>query len=146
MNDRMRAVSRYFVAITVYFFLLGRLCTFAADPIVRTAVQLQTPKKSKDRTEGDLDKVLVNIWIPDGVDVVRGAIVNPFYLPLVERTDYQKVARVWRFALIGANYFGVRAVYAVCVFGENRKSCSKPTVLVEGQDPKSEAARKTVEK
>jgi hypothetical protein len=40
--------------------------------------------------------------------VLRGVIINPFYIDLVKREDYHQVARLWEFGLIGANFFGVR--------------------------------------
>lgn len=80
----------------------------AEDTVLHTAVKLKVPKKSSNRTSGAADEVPISIWIPGDVKAVRGAIVNPFYLPLVERSDYQNVARYWKFALIGANFFGVK--------------------------------------
>ncbi len=73
-----------------------------------TSVKLKTPKKS---TRGDdrLDAVTVSIWIPEGVKVLRGVIINPFYINLVEREDYHEVAKLWQFGLIGANFFGVKS-------------------------------------
>lgn len=81
--------------------------TYGADRILQTSVKLKTPKTT---TRGDetLDAVNVSIWIPDGVKVLRGVIVNPFYVNLVERKDYHQVARLWEFGLIGANFFGVK--------------------------------------
>jgi hypothetical protein len=80
----------------------------AADTTVDTVVKLQTPKKDKGRTDGALDEVPLSLWIPDGVPVVRGAVMNPFNLKAVTQSHWQEACRLWGFALIGANYFAVK--------------------------------------
>ena len=88
-------------------YIWGLSGTVTADTVLTTSVKLKTPKKA---TRGDerLDAVTVSIWIPEKVKVLRGVIVNPFYVNLVERKDYHQAARLWEFALIGANFFGVK--------------------------------------
>jgi len=46
--------------------------------------------------------VPVKIWIPGGVEVLRGLIVQGLYDGLVKRTDYRQLARTLRFGLVGA--------------------------------------------
>nr|NIP23214.1 hypothetical protein [Phycisphaerae bacterium]NIP52819.1 hypothetical protein [Phycisphaerae bacterium]NIS51844.1 hypothetical protein [Phycisphaerae bacterium]NIX27029.1 hypothetical protein [Phycisphaerae bacterium] len=93
-------------------FILGVIfhvtaATYGEGTNLTTSIKLKTPKKS---TRGDdrLDAVTVSIWIPEGVKVLRGVIINPFYINLVERNDYHEVAKLWQFGLIGANFFGVK--------------------------------------
>lgn len=87
--------------------VLSQSVTIGADRIMQTSVKLKTPKKAP-RGDERLDAVKVSIWIPEGVKVLRGIIVNPFYINLVEREDYHEAARLWEFGLIGANFFGVK--------------------------------------
>ncbi len=81
---------------------------FAADQTLETLVPLETPRKKPPRQGGPLDKVEIKIWIPDGVQVIRGAVVNPFYTKTVTQKHWQEACRLWDFALVGANYFGVK--------------------------------------
>jgi len=55
---------------------------------------LKDPRRGKDQA--------IKLWIPEGVDVVRGAICQPNYAGLTERKDYQAFARDLGFALLGA--------------------------------------------
>ncbi|MBI1371765.1 MAG: hypothetical protein GC159_03260 [Phycisphaera sp.] len=76
--------------------------------IFQRNVPLKTPRKKEPRGGGPLDAVEVNCWVPNGVASLRGVLVNPYYTALVGREDYQQLARHLGFAVIGANYFGVR--------------------------------------
>lgn len=82
----------------------------AADAVLEAAVPLQKPRKNPPRLGGPLDKVEVHIWLPEGAKVVRGAIVNPFNLKQVEQAHWREAARLWDFAVVGANYSGVHQV------------------------------------
>jgi hypothetical protein len=100
-----RRISVLSAMLLLALFATG--LTFGADRILSTSIKLKMPKKA---TRGDetLDAVKISIWIPENVKVLRGVIVNPFYIDLVKREDYHQVARLWEFGLIGANFFGVR--------------------------------------
>jgi hypothetical protein len=76
--------------------------------VFQTLAPLKTPKKTADRSEGAADQAPVSLWLPEDVKVVRGAIINPFYLKAVEQEHWRAAARLWDFAVIGANFFGVR--------------------------------------
>jgi hypothetical protein len=87
--------------------VISQSVTIGADRTLQTSIKLRTPKKAT-RNDERLDAVKVSIWIPEGVKMLRGVIVNPFYIKLVEREDYHEVARLWEFGLIGANFLGVK--------------------------------------
>ncbi len=80
----------------------------AADTTYTTEAPLAKPKKTSDRSTGSADKVELSIWVPDNVKVIRGAVFNPFNLKQTEQKHWQEAARLWGFAVIGANYFGVK--------------------------------------
>ncbi|MGF1578301.1 MAG: hypothetical protein ACFCD0_02935 [Gemmataceae bacterium] len=107
--------------------LLGLAPDFAwsADTIVDVQIPLKTPRRKKPRMGGPLDKVELRIWIPNGVQKVRGVIVNPYYLKAVGQRHWQAAARQWNFGIVAANYFGVKnnefgptLLTAMKVFGE----------------------------
>jgi len=79
------------------------------DRVLDAAIPLQKPRKEPPRQGGPLDKVELRIWLPDNVPTLRGAIVNPFNTKAVEQKHWQEAVRLWDFAMIGANYFGVGA-------------------------------------
>lgn len=82
--------------------------TPAADTVHVCDAPLSKPRKTKDkRATGPADHVPLYVWLPDGVTTVRGAIFNPFNETTVEQKHWQAAARLWGFALIGADYFGV---------------------------------------
>ena len=88
--------------------LLAAGAARAGDTVHSVEPTLAKPKKTGDkRVVEPLDKVHLNVWIPDGVKAVRGAVVNPFYAKAVEQKHWQEACRVWGFALVGADYFGV---------------------------------------
>lgn len=82
----------------------------AEDKVHSIEPPLTKPKKMGDkRIVEPFDKVRLHVWIPDGVKVVRGAVVNPFNEKQVEQKHWQEACRAWGFALVGADYFGVNA-------------------------------------
>lgn len=103
----MKRLNTFLVSVLLAIFCVQAV-TCGGDTVLTTSVKLKTPKKA---TRGDerLDSVTVSIRIPEGVKVLRGVIINPFYVNLVEREDYHEVARLWEFGLIGANFFGVKS-------------------------------------
>jgi hypothetical protein len=85
----------------------------AADPVakdilVRTELPLQTPRSRDPVLGGSRDKVYFQVWIPDGVKVVRGAICNPFSRDETPQKHWQAAARHWQFALVQTDFDGVR--------------------------------------
>jgi hypothetical protein len=48
------------------------------------------------------------MFVPAGVKVVRGAVLNPFYEPTVKQEHWRTAVGLWDFALIGTNFFRVR--------------------------------------
>lgn len=79
----------------------------SADVVHTAEVKLAKEKKKSDRAVEPLGTVTLHVWIPDGVTTLRGAVVNPFNDKQVEQKHWQEVCRLWGFALVGANYFGV---------------------------------------
>lgn len=102
----MTTKMRFLLTVLATFFLVEM--SFAEDQTVSTTIPLKTPRKKAPRQGGPLDKVQLAIWIPGDVKVVRGAVVNPFYLKAVDQKHWQAAARHWGFAIVGANYFGVK--------------------------------------
>jgi hypothetical protein len=92
------------VAVAAWFSVAP---VHADDTTLKTAVPLTVPRKQAPPDKGPLDKVEVSVWIPDGVKVVKGAIVNPHHLNHTGQKHWQEAARLWEFALIGADYFEV---------------------------------------
>lgn len=99
----MRYLTVVFVTVSVWV-----TTSHAADVSYNAEIQLETPRKNPPRMGGPLDKVELKIWIPEGVSRLQGAIVNPYYTETVGQKHWQAAARLWNFAIIGANYFGVK--------------------------------------
>ncbi len=77
--------------------------------IYTVAIKLQTPKSEKDqRAKPPYDETQFDLWLPDGVTVVRGAVVNPFHRPAATQRHWQEACRHWGFALVGCDFFGVK--------------------------------------
>ena len=77
--------------------------------IVQAPVKLITPKDGKDkRVARPLDEVSCSMFIPDDVEVLRGAVFNPFYEDTVHQEHWRTAVRHWDFALIGTNLFRVK--------------------------------------
>lgn len=98
---------------TLIAVLLSSACVgaaTAADAVHVVEAPLAKPKKAGDkRVKEPLDKVALHVWVPDGVPVVRGAVFNPFNEKQVEQKHWREAARLWGFAVVGADYFGVNA-------------------------------------
>lgn len=85
--------------------------TSAEDFYRTTGIPLEIPRK-KPSVVGNpaLDRVEYGIWIPDEARPVRGLMFNPF--GPAERSGppekhWHEACRLWRFALVTANYDGV---------------------------------------
>ena len=50
----------------------------------------------------------VQVWIPEGVKVVRGGVCNPFSKPEPPGKHWQAVARLWEFAIVGVDFDAVK--------------------------------------
>jgi len=74
-----------------------------------TTVKLEQPKKKAKRGEGGLNELLMDVWLPEDVKVVRGLLVNPFYRKAAGQEHWQAACRQWDFGIVGANYFAVRS-------------------------------------
>lgn len=79
----------------------------AADAVHTVDAKLTKEKKKSDRAVEPLGAVTLHVWIPDGVPTLRGAVVNPFNDKAVGQKHWQEACRLWGFAVVGANYFGV---------------------------------------
>jgi hypothetical protein len=71
-------------------------------------VELANPKKTKDKRAGDAAYAPFSIFIPAGIETIRGVVLNPFHEPTVEQEHWRVAAAHWDFAVVGANLFGVR--------------------------------------
>lgn len=77
--------------------------------IVRTSVKLLTPKDGRDkRVARPLDEVSCSMFIPEGIEVLRGALYNPFYEDTVKQEHWRTTVAQWDFGLIGTNLFRVK--------------------------------------
>jgi hypothetical protein len=81
----------------------------AEGAIYTVKVKLKTPKDGRDkRVSRPLDEVSVSMFVPAGVKVIRGGVLNPFYEPTVKQKHWRTAVGLWDFALIGTNFFRVR--------------------------------------
>ncbi len=100
-----------YLLFAIPFLSLTPTALIAADAVHTVEPTLTRPKKASDkRVVEPFDKVRLNVWLPDGMQPLRGALFNPFNAKQVEQKHWQEACRVWGFALIGADYFGVNAV------------------------------------
>src|SRR4051794_32577649 len=84
------------------------LPAFAEDEKHVMVVTLSKVKKPGDaRVKEPLDRIHLHVWLPGDVKVFRGAVFNPFNDKQAEQAHWQEAARLWGFAVIGADYFGV---------------------------------------
>ena len=62
----------------------------AEDLYVETQVKLWVAKKDEKRSrEGGLEHVPFRIWLPDGVETIRGVTFNPFYTKAVTQKHWE---------------------------------------------------------
>lgn len=62
--------------------------------VVQTKVKLITPKDGKDkRVARPLDEVSCSMFLPDGIEVLRGAVYNPFYENTVHQEHWRTVVK-----------------------------------------------------
>jgi hypothetical protein len=94
------------IAGAVFLSLPGVLN--AQDAIFRTELPLKAARSRDPVLGGARDKIFVQVWIPDGVKVVRGGICNPFSRDEGPGKHWQAVARQWKFALVAVDFDAVR--------------------------------------
>lgn len=89
--------------------MFGSVSATAQDVYLDTLVKLRVPKKnSKRSSEGGLEHVPFRIWIPAGVQTIRGVTFNPYYTKAVTQKHWQAACRQWGFGILAANFFGAR--------------------------------------
>lgn len=98
----MRAISG------VLLLLLSAAVANAAD---KESFRVELPlKKARSRDPvlgGSRDKIFVNLWIPDSVKVVRGAVCNPFSKDEPVSAHWRSACRLWQFAFVQVDFDGV---------------------------------------
>jgi hypothetical protein len=77
------------------------------EAVFSTVVTLKHPKKSEDRAAGGRNHLFFTLWVPEGVQTVRGIHVTPFNLDTVEKERSRAIARNWGFAIVGGNFMRV---------------------------------------
>ena len=76
--------------------MFGSVSATAQDVYLDTLVKLRVPKKnSKRSSEGGLEHVPFRIWIPAGVQTIRGVTFNPYYTKAVTQKHWQAACRQW---------------------------------------------------
>lgn len=76
--------------------------------VARVEYSLKTPRPRDPVLGGARDKVVVSVWIPDGVKTVRGAICNPFSKGDSVSAHWQAVCRHWKFAYVQVDFDAVK--------------------------------------
>lgn len=66
----------------------------------RTTLTLKTPRPRDPVLGGARDKAFFQIWIPDGVKAVRGAVCNPFSRDQEASKHWMAACRLWQFAYL----------------------------------------------
>jgi hypothetical protein len=87
--------------------LLFAPLALSADAVHTVDARLTKEKKKSDRAVEPLGAVTLHVWVPGGGSPLRGAVVNPFNDKAVGQKHWQEACRLWGFAVVGANYFGV---------------------------------------
>jgi WD40 repeat protein/dienelactone hydrolase len=80
----------------------------ASGEVFSITVELEIPKKTKDKRAGDAAHAPFSIFVPAGIKTIRGVVMNPFHEGTVEQKHWRTAAAHWDFAVVGANLFGVR--------------------------------------
>jgi hypothetical protein len=81
----------------------------SADDIeARQEYKLQTLRSRDPVLGGERDKIVVSVWIPSGVKVVRGAICNPFSKGDKVSGHWQAACRLWQFAYLQVDFDAVK--------------------------------------
>jgi hypothetical protein len=93
--------------------LLGWMSAVAAqmpekDMVVRTELALKTPRPRDPVLGGSREKVFFSVWIPEGVQTVRGAICNPFSRDEPVGKHWKAACRHWQFAYVQIDFDAVK--------------------------------------
>jgi hypothetical protein len=78
------------------------------DTLLRIELALKTPRSRDPVLGGARDKVYFQVWIPEGVKVLRGGMCNPFSRDEPPGKHWQAAARLWEFALVQTDFDGVK--------------------------------------
>lgn len=78
------------------------------DLLFRAELSLKSPRSRDPVLGGARDKVTVQVWIPDGVNVVRGGMCNPFSKAEPPGKHWQAMARLWKFAIVSVDFDAVK--------------------------------------
>ncbi len=109
---RLCTLQFHFVALGVVLLALvipTPVPASAGDVYLDTLVKLRVPKKEGKRsTEGGLEHIPFRIWLPEGVQTIRGVTFNPFYTKAVTQKHWQAACRQWGFGILAANFFGAK--------------------------------------
>lgn len=80
----------------------------AKDTTLRAEYTLKTPRPRDPVLGGAKDKLVVTVWIPDGVKTVRGAVCNPFAKDEPPGKHWQAACRHWGFAYVTVDFDAVK--------------------------------------
>ncbi|MBA4067919.1 MAG: hypothetical protein C0501_30300 [Isosphaera sp.] len=78
------------------------------DLTARVELPLKSPRTRDPVLGGAKDKVVVSVWVPDGVKTVRGAVCNPFSKDEPPSKHWKAACRHWRFAYVGVDFDAVK--------------------------------------
>ncbi len=78
------------------------------DITVRTELPLKRPRSRNPVLGGSRDKVFFQVWIPAGVQTVRGAVCNPFSRDQAVSKHWQVACRHWHFAYVQTDFDAVK--------------------------------------
>ncbi len=96
------------IAIVLALLPVATKTAFAEDIVARQEYTLKTPRSRDPVLGGPRDKVLVSVWIPDGLKAVRGAICNPFSKGDKVSGHWQAACRHWQFAYVQVDFDAVK--------------------------------------
>lgn len=78
------------------------------DKVARVEYSLQTPRTREPVLGGSRDQVAVRVWIPNGVQTLRGGICNPFSKDEEVSKHWQAACRHWQFAYVQVDFDAVK--------------------------------------
>lgn len=111
---------------------------WAADPatsehdiVAHMELPLKTPRSRDPVLGGTRNKVFFSVWIPAGIQTVRGAICNPFSKDEGVGNHWQAVCRRWKFAYVQTDFDAVKKdefVLPQTALGELAKRTGHPEI------------------
>jgi len=78
------------------------------DTLIRTELPLKTPRSRDPVLGGARDKVFFSVWLPAGVQAVRGAMCNPFSRDEAVSNHWKAMCRHWKFAFVQTDFDAVK--------------------------------------